>query len=88
MAALRRAWWKTRRMLATMGSRRATSGDEYPVVPPPTLRLSGRVLGIDVGGTGIKAAVVDVASGQLVTDRQPELVPHTGFATGGCWRVL
>jgi hexokinase len=63
-------------MLAAVGSRRATSGDEYPVVPSPTLRLSGRVLGIDIGGTGIKAAVVDIASGQLVTDRIRELTPR------------
>ena len=33
-------------------------------------------LGIDIGGTGIKAAVVDVASGQLVTDRIRELTPR------------
>ena len=34
------------------------------------------MLGIDIGGTGIKAAVVDVASGQLVTDRIRELTPR------------
>ena len=28
-----------------------------------------KVLGIDVGGTGIKAAVVDITTGQLVTER-------------------
>lgn len=30
---------------------------------------AGQALGIDVGGTGIKGAVVDVASGELVTER-------------------
>jgi polyphosphate glucokinase len=47
-----------------------------PIVPPPTARLSGRALGIDIGGTGIKAAVVDVATGKLVTDRVRELTPR------------
>src|SRR5512140_2586769 len=52
-----------------MSDRPAASENEYPVVPSPTARVTGRALGIDVGGTGIKAAVVDVASGELVTDR-------------------
>jgi polyphosphate glucokinase len=43
--------------------------NEYAIVPSADARLTGRALGIDVGGTGIKAAVVDVASGQLVTKR-------------------
>ena len=43
--------------------------NEYAIVPSAAARLTGRALGIDVGGSGIKAAVVDVASGQLVTDR-------------------
>jgi polyphosphate glucokinase len=30
---------------------------------------TGHVLGIDIGGTGIKGAVVDLASGDLVTER-------------------
>ncbi|MGQ9926692.1 MAG: polyphosphate--glucose phosphotransferase [Chloroflexaceae bacterium] len=34
------------------------------------------VLGIDIGGTGIKAAVVDVATGALVTPRQRVLTPQ------------
>lgn len=38
--------------------------------------MTGRALGIDVGGTGIKAAVVDVRSGRLVTDRFRELTPR------------
>src|SRR5665647_3808468 len=52
-----------------MSDRPAASENEYPILPSPTARVTGRALGIDVGGTGIKAAVVDVASGELVTDR-------------------
>ena len=63
-------------MLATMHEWPPTSEGEFPVVPSPMARLTGRALGIDVGGTGIKAAVVDVASGQLVTDRIRELTPR------------
>src|SRR5664280_2544979 len=63
------------RMLATMSDGRATSANEYPTVPPPAERLTGRALGIDIGGTSIKAAVVDVvrrleATGKL-TARMP-----------------
>jgi polyphosphate glucokinase len=35
-----------------------------------------RVLGIDIGGTGIKAAPVDVTTGQLLADRQKIDTPH------------
>jgi len=63
-------------MFATMSQRPAASEDEVPIVPSPAARLTGRALGIDIGGTGIKAAVVDVASGQLVTDRIRELTPR------------
>jgi polyphosphate glucokinase len=45
------------------------------MVPSPAERLTGRALGIDIGGTSVKAAVVDVASGQLVTERIRELTP-------------
>jgi polyphosphate glucokinase len=55
---------------------RAASANEYAIVPSTVARLTGQALGIDVGGTGIKAAVVDVASGQLVTDRIRELTPQ------------
>lgn len=34
------------------------------------------VLGVDIGGTGIKAAVVDVATGALLTPRQRVLTPQ------------
>jgi polyphosphate glucokinase len=33
-------------------------------------------LGIDIGGTGIKSAVVDISTGQLVTSRQRVPTPH------------
>lgn len=35
-----------------------------------------QVLGIDVGGTGIKVAVVDLDSGELVTERKRIATPH------------
>jgi polyphosphate glucokinase len=35
-----------------------------------------RALGIDIGGTGIKAAVVELSTGQLVTERVRELTPE------------
>lgn len=34
------------------------------------------VLGIDIGGTGIKAAPVDTATGQLLAERQKVATPH------------
>jgi polyphosphate glucokinase len=36
----------------------------------------GQVLGIDIGGTGIKAAPVDVAAGTLAAERQKLATPH------------
>jgi polyphosphate glucokinase len=38
--------------------------------------LSGVALGIDVGGTGVKAAMVDLATAQLVTSRVREKTPQ------------
>ncbi len=37
---------------------------------------AGRALGIDIGGTGIKGAVVDTSSGELVTERIRILTPN------------
>ncbi|MEO6886463.1 MAG: polyphosphate--glucose phosphotransferase [Jatrophihabitantaceae bacterium] len=37
---------------------------------------SGRAYGIDIGGTGIKGAVVDLATGTLVTERTRILTPN------------
>jgi polyphosphate glucokinase len=50
----------------------APSSPEFhddPPVPPPGTRLEGIALGIDVGGTGVKAALVDLATASLVSDR-------------------
>jgi len=63
-------------METTMSEEGPTPANEYAVVPSSTAALSGRALGIDIGGTGIKAAVVDVSSGKLVTDRIRELTPR------------
>jgi polyphosphate glucokinase len=35
-----------------------------------------QAFGVDIGGTGIKGAVVDVVSGELVTERKRILTPH------------
>ena len=37
---------------------------------------AGQVLGIDIGGTGIKGAPVDIATGELVADRHRIPTPH------------
>jgi polyphosphate glucokinase len=47
-----------------------------PPIPRPGTRLTGEALGIDIGGTGVKAALVDLSSGELVTDRIREKTPH------------
>jgi len=49
---------------------------EYAPVPRADARLRGRALGIDIGGTGIKAGVVDLATGQLVTPRVRQPTPR------------
>lgn len=53
----------------------APSSPGDPVIPSPTAHLSGLALGIDIGGTGIKVAVVDLASGELVTERLRDKTP-------------
>jgi len=40
--------------------------------------MSTEVLGIDVGGSGIKAAIVDIASGELITERHKISTPEGG----------
>lgn len=48
-----------------------------PGSPPPfDQRRWQSVVGVDIGGTGVKAAAVDVSAGQLVTDRQRLDTPH------------
>jgi polyphosphate glucokinase len=64
-----------------MTQRPAASAGEYPIVPTPATRLTRRALGIDIGGTGIKAAIVDLATGELVTDRARELTPRPATPT-------
>ena len=46
-----------------------------PVIPLPGTQLSGLALGIDVGGTGVKAALVDLATAQLVSPRVRDRTP-------------
>jgi len=40
--------------------------------------MSTTAVGIDIGGTGIKGAIVDVATGDLLTDRKKLATPHGG----------
>jgi polyphosphate glucokinase len=49
---------------------------EYVAIPASNAALAGRAVGLDIGGTGIKAAVVDLATGELVTARIRELTPQ------------
>ncbi|MDY6323390.1 MAG: ROK family protein [Succinivibrio sp.] len=35
-----------------------------------------QILGVDIGGTGIKGAVVETSTGELVTERERILTPH------------
>jgi polyphosphate glucokinase len=62
-------------MLAAMPDTAARLRDDPPA-PPPGTRLSGVALGIDVGGTGVKAGLVDLATAELVTDRIREKTPQ------------
>ena len=67
----------------------ATIDHQATTEPPPTVRsaapaaatskaipLKGVALGIDVGGTGVKAALVDLATAELVTSRIREKTPQ------------
>lgn len=47
-------------------------------LPTPDLgsKLTGRALGIDIGGSGVKAALVDLATGELASERVREKTPH------------
>ena len=42
-----------------------------------------QVLGVDIGGTGIKAAPVDATTGTLLTERVKVETPAPGHARGG-----
>lgn len=49
---------------------------EDPPIPPPGTRPEGLALGIDVGGTGVKAALVDLATAELASPRIREKTPQ------------
>lgn len=66
--------WATARRILTGMARSQTHDD--PLIPPPGTRLKGLALGIDVGGTGVKAALVDLATGTLASDRVRERTPQ------------
>jgi len=51
------------------------AGDD-PSLPTTGQSLTGLALGIDVGGTGVKAALVDLATAQLVSARVREKTPQ------------
>ena len=40
--------------------------------------MAQKAVGIDIGGTGIKGAIVDVESGELLTDRIKKPTPEGG----------
>lgn len=51
--------------------------DGDPYIPDAvSTRLTGLALGIDVGGTGVKAALVDLATAELVSPRVREKTPQ------------
>ena len=68
-------------MLGPMSDARRHHENDVSNIPPPGTRLAGRAFGLDIGGSGIKGAIVDVASGRLVTARIRE--PTPGTATRG-----
>ena len=50
---------------ATKKAARPSTGDVHAPAPP----VPGSALGIDIGGTGVKAALVDVTTGELLSRR-------------------
>ena len=42
----------------------------------PTRRRATTAFGVDIGGSGIKGAIVDLDKGDLSTDRVKYLTPH------------
>lgn len=54
----------------------AVTSSAPPASRSAAIPLNGLALGIDVGGTGVKAAVVDLASAELVTSRVREKTPQ------------
>jgi polyphosphate glucokinase len=45
-------------------------------VTTPTTHPTGQAFGIDIGGSGMKAAVVDLAAGELISDRYRIATPQ------------
>jgi polyphosphate glucokinase len=54
----------------------STTSGAPPASRSAAIPLSGVALGIDVGGTGVKAAVVDLAHAELITSRVREKTPQ------------
>ena len=54
----------------------ARAGAAPSALRSEAIPLTGLALGIDVGGTGVKAALVDLASAELVTARIREKTPQ------------
>ena len=50
------------------------------------MKSSNEVLGIDIGGSGVKGAVVDVKSGKMVTERVRIPTPKPYSMRGFCMR--
>lgn len=50
--------------------------NDDPLLPLPGERFQGQAIGLDIGGTGIKGALVDVGTGKLLTERIREKTPH------------
>ena len=62
-------------MLETMSDSRSDRTNDVSNIPSPAAGLTGHALGLDIGGSGIKGAIVDVANGQLVTEQFRERTP-------------
>jgi polyphosphate glucokinase len=54
----------------------STTSAAPPASRSAAIPLTGPALGIDVGGTGVKAAIVDLASAELLTPRVREKTPQ------------
>ena len=55
---------------------KSSASQTAPAGSIPIAALEGVALGIDVGGTGVKAAMVDLATAELVTPRIREKTPQ------------
>jgi polyphosphate glucokinase len=58
--------------------RQPPEGRDDPFIPDAgaAAKVTGAAIGIDVGGTGVKAALVDLASGELRSERVREKTPQ------------